>query len=74
MGGELEMTARENIKILLIKENKTLVALAQILTNKFGKKVTADGLSQKLRKGTMRYDEVEKIAEALGYKINFEKI
>ena len=68
------MTARENIKILLIKENKTLVALAQILTNKFGKKVTADGLSQKLRKGTMRYDEVEKIAEALGYKINFEKI
>ena len=67
-------TVREDVKILLVKENMTLIALSEILSKKLGQKITADGISQKLRKGTMKYTEVKEIAEALGYKILFEKV
>lgn len=64
---------REDIKILLVKENTTLTAVAKTLSTKLDKNVTVDGLSQKLRKGSMRYDEVKLIANILGYTIKFEK-
>ena len=72
-GGELVMGVREDIKILLVKENLTLTNLADKLSKKYGKKFTADGISQKLRKGTMRYEEVKQIVDVLGYKIDFNK-
>ncbi len=67
------MGVREDIKILLVKENLTLTNLADKLSKKYGKKFTADGISQKLRKGTMRYEEVKQIVDVLGYKIDFNK-
>lgn len=67
------MSVREDIKILLVKECTTLTAIAKKLSDKLDKNVTVDGLSQKLRKGSMRYDDVKLIAEILGYKIKFEK-
>ena len=38
------------------------------------KKYTADGISQKLNKGTMKYDEVQFLAGILGYEIELKKI
>ena len=67
------MTVREDIKILLVKENTTLTSVAKKLSEILDKNVTVDSLSQKLRKGSMKYDEVKLIAKILGYKINFEK-
>lgn len=67
------MTVREDIKILLVKENTTLTSVAKKLSKILDKNVTVDSLSQKLRKGSMKYDEVKLIAKILGYKINFEK-
>lgn len=67
------MTVREDLKILTIKENITLTAVAKILSDKLNKNISADNLSQKLRKGTLRYNDVKIIAEALGYEIKFEK-
>ena len=57
----------------MVKENTTLTAVAQKLSEKLNKNITIDSLSQKLRKGSMKYDEVKLIAEILGYKIQFEK-
>ncbi len=68
------MTVKETIKILLAKENITLTELAKKLSEKSKKNIKMDSLSQKLRKGTMKYEEVELLASILGYKINFEKI
>lgn len=68
------MTVREDLKILLIKENITLTAVAKILSDELNKNISADNLSQKLRKGTLRYNDVKTIAEALGYEIRFEKV
>ena len=67
------MTVREDLKILIIKENITLTAVAKILSEKLNKNISADNLSQKLRKGTLRYNDVKIIADALGYEIKFEK-
>jgi hypothetical protein len=67
------MSVREDIKILLAKENITLTELAKELSNLTNKTVTLDSLSQKLRRSTMKYDEVKLIAKSLGYKIKFEK-
>lgn len=68
------MTVKETLKILLAKENITLTELAKKLSEKSKKNIKMDSLSQKLRKGTMKYEEVELLASILGYKINFEKI
>lgn len=67
------MAVREDIKVLLAKENITLTELAEILSEKTKKKFTIYGLSKKLLKSTMRYDEVKEIAECLGYEIDFKK-
>ena len=68
------MTIREDIKILLVKERITLTELANILKEQTGKDYTVYGLSQKLQRSSMKYDEAKMIAEALGYKLKFEKI
>ncbi len=67
------MTAREVIKILLAKECMTIKELAKIATNNSSKKYTLDGLSHKMRLGTLRYDDVEFFAKLLGYRIEFKK-
>lgn len=68
------MSVREDIKILLVQERMTLTELADELKNKTGKDYTVYGLSQKLQRSSMKYDEAKLIAEVLGYKIKFEKI
>lgn len=67
------MTIRDDIKILLFKEGLTLVEIARDLSLKRGKKVTADSISQKLRKNTMKFEEVKEILDCLDYDINFQK-
>jgi len=67
------MVAREQVKILLVKENMSLTKLALKMTEFTGKKYTQQGLSNKLSRDTLRYSEIYTIAQILGYKINFEK-
>lgn len=67
------MSVREDLKILLVKENLTLAKLAKIVSAKTNKKVTSNGISHKLARSSMKYDEVQEIVGALGYKIKFEK-
>ena len=67
------MTAREQIKILLIKEHLSTKNLAELLNKNIDKHYTQQSLLHKLSRGTLRYDEVENIAKVLGYKIKFEK-
>lgn len=68
------MTAREFVKILLAKECMTLKELAKIATENSSKKYTLDGLSHKMRLGTLRFDDAEYFAKLLGYEISLKKI
>ena len=67
------MTAKECVKILLAKECMTLKSLADKATKHSKKKITADSISQKLNKGTMKYNEAQFLGEILGYQLAFIK-
>lgn len=67
------MTIKEDIKILLIKENLTIIDLAKKITEKTNKKASANSISKKLIRGTIKYEEVKEILDCLGYDINFQK-
>ena len=68
------MSGREFVKILLAKECITLTELARIASEQSGKKYTMDGLSHKMRLGTLRFDDAEFFAKLLGYEIVLKKI
>ena len=68
------MSTKETVKILLLKRNMTIKTLAEKLTDMTGKKYSRSGLSSKLSRGYLRYDEVEQIAKILGYEIKFEDL
>lgn len=67
------MTAKEFVKILLAKEGITLKELARLATENSNKKYTLDGLSHKMRLGTLRFEDFELFAKILGYSIELKK-
>lgn len=69
----MKLQVREQIKALLAQENIKLKELAAMITEKTGKKCMPDSLSQKLRRGTLSYNETLEIAELLDYEIQFVK-
>lgn len=65
--------AKEFLTLILVKEKLSVTQLANILTQKTGKKVYQQTLSSKLNKGTLKFNEMIDICEILGYEINFNK-
>ena len=68
------MGINTDLRVLLLNEAKTIKQLSEMANKVSNKKYTADGISQKLNKGTMKYDEVQFLAGVLGYEIEFKKI
>lgn len=69
----MKLKSKELIKVLLSEQGVKQKELAKILTEKAGKVYTPDGLSHKIGRGTISYDEVLLIAEILGYEINITR-
>ena len=67
------MSVRQDIKTLLVQSDTKLKDVAREFSKQTGKNVSADNLSQKLRKGTLRYDDAVIIANILDYDIKFIK-
>ncbi len=67
------MGIKEDIKILLVKENLSVPELAKRAGEFSGKKYTADGIYKKLNNRTMKYEEAQFLADVLGYKLEFVK-
>ena len=68
----MKLQVREQIKTLLAQENVKLKELAQLMTEKTGKKYTYGSLHNKLSRGTISYNEVLLIADLLGFKLTFD--
>lgn len=68
------MSAQEDIKILLLKNGMTITKLAEEMTLTSGKKISRNVLSQKLKKGTLRYNELEIICKVIGYTLEYKKV
>lgn len=67
------MSGKEQLKIMLLKENLTIKELASILAEKTKRHYTAQSISSKLLRKTLRYDEFEDIANILGYDLIVKK-
>lgn len=63
------MKAINEVKMLVGKKGTTLTYLAQYLSEHSNKKYSLDTLSKKLRGNTIRYSEMQLIAEALGMEV-----
>lgn len=68
------MNAKEQVKVMMVKEGLTAKKLAVMLAEKTGKHYTQQSVLHKISLSSFRYDEVKTIADLLGYKINIEKI
>ena len=64
-------TVKEQIKIALVKRNMTLTELHKQLCEKFGKTDKVQNLSSKINRNTLKYSEVQEIADILDYEIEW---
>ena len=67
------MSSKEELKILIMKEALTVKKLADILTEKTNKRYTQRSLQNKISLSSLNYDEMETIADLLGYEIKILK-
>lgn len=67
------MAIYEELKYLLAKENVTLTSISKELQQRNHNKLTLSNLSRKIKRQTIKFEEVREIAEILGYHIKFEK-
>ena len=70
----MTVTSKNQVKMLMAREGVKLKDLAFKLTETTGKKYTPDGLSHKLARGRLTYDEMILISDLLGYEVSFTKI
>lgn len=68
------MSSREEVKILIMREALTVKKLAALLEEKTGRRYTQRSLQNKISLSSLNYDEMEDIANILGYRIKIEKI
>lgn len=68
------MDVSRTIKIFAAQENISVAELVRRFAKYSGKEYSTHSFSNRLRNGTIHYNEVEQIAKMLGYKIKFEKI
>ena len=68
----MRLEVKEQIKALLAQEDMTQKDLVAVLNSK-GLKYSPASLSHRLSRGTVTYNEVMKIAEILGYDVQFVK-
>ena len=66
------MSSKNELKILIMKEALTVQKLADMLSQKTGKTYTQRSLQNKIFLSSLNYDEMETIADLLGYEIKIE--
>lgn len=69
----MKLSAKELIKLLLMRRNVRQKDLAEMLSQKTGKKYTTGSLSQKISRGSLLYDEVVIIADILDYNVEISE-
>jgi lambda repressor-like predicted transcriptional regulator len=66
------MSIKEDIKMLLAKKAMTMTELAKCLTDN-GIKSSIKSLSNKLSRQTIKFEEVRKIMDILGFDIEYKE-
>ena len=66
-----KMDIRNELKSLIAKNGTTLKKICEILTVKNGKNYIGNNITNKLRRKTIKFTEVQEILETMNYHIEF---
>lgn len=67
------MSVKQQIKIALAEREMTLTDVYKQLKEKYNKEYSLQNLSSKINRNTLKYSEVQEIAEILQYNIVWDK-
>ena len=67
------LTVKNDIKSIIVQSGWTMSAIIEALNQKYDRTDTIQNLSNKLTRGTLRYNEAQEIAEIIGYEIKWVK-
>ncbi len=67
------MGVKTDIKKLILESDTTITNLAKLMSEKTCKHYSQSNISQKLLRGTLKYDEAKLIGDVLGYELKFIK-
>lgn len=67
------MDVRNELKYIMGKEAVTLTKMAELMTEKTGRKYTVNTLSGKLLRQSITLNETSELLDTLGYHIEFVK-
>lgn len=70
---EQKISVGEIVKMMLLRCNVSLSALAKSLNDRYGYNITQSNLSKKLINETVRWSEFQDIASILGYKVRLDE-
>ena len=65
------MSIRTDIKTILADNDVSIPQLAKEMTTKTGKFYSQSNISQKLLRGTLKFEEAKLIGEILGYELKY---
>ena len=63
------MNIRNEIKSYMAREGVTMTEVVRRMSSDYGWSASVPNLSDKLKRGSLRYSEVVELADALGYDI-----
>ena len=69
----MKMNIRNEIKSYIAREGITMSDLVAKLSAAYGWSASVPNLSEKLKRGSLRYREAQDIADLLGYEIVWQK-
>ena len=67
------MNIRNEIKSYMAREGVTMTEVVRRMSSDYGWSASVPNLSDKLKRGSLRYSEVVELADALGYDIVWQK-
>lgn len=65
------MPLKDDLKALIIKCGWSITTVSSELNNRHGTDMSVQNLSSKMKRGTLKYSEVEEILDIIGYKIEW---
>ncbi|MDR3563097.1 MAG: LLM class flavin-dependent oxidoreductase [Negativicutes bacterium] len=65
------MGVREDIKVAILRSGKSMSDVVHLLNEKYKRTDTLQNFSNKLTRGTLRYNEALEVAEVLGCEIQW---
>ena len=67
------MNIRNEIKAQIIRAGMTMQQVVELLSDEYGWSDSVSNFSNKLARGSLRYEEAVQLAEALGYELVWQK-